>query len=117
MAMQIWLRGGDGLFAIKTSHDERYKRFAPGIQLQMLGLEYFHECTDASWIDSCTSPGNDMFLRIYPERRRIASYFVPLSRAPTDRLVPPAFIALRPMHKWVYDRIQRPLADRVSSTR
>jgi hypothetical protein len=107
LAMQIWLRGGDGLFAIKISHDEQYGRFAPGVQLQMAGLEYFHECTDARWIDSCTSPNNDMYLRLYPERKRIASYFVPLSWTPIDRLVPPAYTAMRPIHTWAYNRLHR----------
>lgn len=108
VAMQIWLRGGDGLFAVKISYDERYRRFAPGVQLQMAGLEFFHEHTDAQWIDSCTSPNHDMYLRIYPERKRIASYFVPLSRMPVDRLVPRAFTTLRPVHARLHARLRRP---------
>lgn len=106
LAMQIWLRGGDGLFAVKISYDERFRRFGPGVQLQMAGLEFFHEHTDARWIDSCTSPGHDMYLRVYPERKRIASYFVPLSGMPVDRLVPRAFTTLRPLHARAYERLR-----------
>ena len=46
VAMEIWVRGGEGLFMIKISYDERYKRFGPGVLLQTEAMRYFHEHTD-----------------------------------------------------------------------
>src|SRR5208282_1528650 len=31
VAMEIWVRGGEGLFLIKISYDEEYARFGPGV--------------------------------------------------------------------------------------
>jgi hypothetical protein len=96
--MEIWLRGGDGLFLMKISFDEKYKRFGPGVLLQISAMHYFHSQTDAMWIDTCTSPDNELLLRLYPDRRRIESLFIVLGRSLVDRAVIWAFIAARPLH-------------------
>jgi len=77
-AMQLSVRGGEGLFAIKVSYDESLAKHGPGVLLQLGSIDYFHDCTDAAWIDSCTYPGNDTLSRLYPDRRSIATYLVSL---------------------------------------
>jgi hypothetical protein len=63
-----------------------------------------HETTDGRWIDTCSSPQFEVLMRIYPDRRRITSYFVPLGRNPVDRLAVKAFMTLQPLHKKLHDR-------------
>ena len=104
LAMNVWLRSHDGLFMFRITYDERYARYGPGILLQMASMEYFHTATDANWIDTCTYRDNETLLRLYPDRRRIAGIFVPLSRNPLDRAAIHSLMAVRPVHKWLYDR-------------
>lgn len=105
VAMEVWLRGGDGLFRFRTGYDERYARHGPGLQLQVAAMEHFHVATDASWIDTCTGRDNEMALRLYPDRRRAALIFVPLSKNPLDWAVLRSLKALRPAHQWAYHRL------------
>lgn len=101
IAMAIWFRAGDTYFGYKTSYDEKYARYGPGIQLQVASMQYFHDLTDADWIDSCTAPRNLMALRLYPDRRSAAWVFVPLSKNPVHRLAVRAFLMSRPLRGWI----------------
>lgn len=106
IAMEIWLRGGDTQFRFKMSYDERHARCGPGLQMQVAAMHYFHDATNADWIDTCTARDNQMALRLYPERRRAAYVFVPLSKNPVDRLAVRAFLIARPVHQWIYNQMQ-----------
>jgi Acetyltransferase (GNAT) domain len=86
-AMQLSLRGGPGLFALKVTYDEALGAFGPGVQMQLGAIEYFHEHTDADWIDSCTYEGNEPLLRSYPDRLNVVSYVIPLGGALPSALV------------------------------
>lgn len=105
IAMEILLRGGDTLFGFKTSYDEKYARYGPGIQIQVASMHYFHNATNADWIDSCTAPSNEMALRLYPDRRRAAYVFIPLTKNPVDRLAVHAFLKARPVRQWIYKQL------------
>ena len=102
LAMAVWIRGGEGMFLPKISFDEKYSKFGPGVLLQMDAIRYFHSQTDAMWIDTCTSPDNQLLLRLYPDRRRIESLFIVLSRSLVDRAVIRTFTAARPLHHRIY---------------
>ncbi len=104
LAMCVWLRGGEGLFQYKICYEERYARYGPGALMQIACMEYFHTATDASWMDTCTYRDNEMFLRLYADRRQIAGIFVPLSRNPLDRLTTRSFMALRPFHRLIHHK-------------
>jgi hypothetical protein len=105
VAARIWLRGGDGLFGFKTTYDERYARFAPGLQLYVAAQQYFHTDTDAKWVDTCAARDNELLLRLYPDRLRTASVFIPLSHNPLDSAVARSLAVVRPAHRWAYDRL------------
>lgn len=77
-AMQLAVRGGEGVFALKVAYDEELARFGPGVELQIGSIGHFHELSDAAWIDSCTYPGNELIERLYPDRRPMVSYLVAL---------------------------------------
>jgi hypothetical protein len=109
LAMNIWIRAGAGMFMIKSSFDEKYSEFSPGLQLMLSSLEYFQEHTDAAFIDSCTYKGNDFLLRMFPDRRTVASHFVVLAdnwrHNLVDRAVVRSFLTLRPLHTRLYARL------------
>lgn len=69
------------------TYDEALGAFGPGVQMQLGAIEYFHEHTDADWIDSCTYEGNEPLLRSYPDRLNVVSYVIPLGGALPSALV------------------------------
>ena len=76
IAMQLMVRGGEGLFGLQTIFDESYAKYSPGIQLELEGISSFHNETDARWLDSCTYAGNETLLRLYPDRRSVSTVLV-----------------------------------------
>lgn len=73
VAMLCDLRSGDGRFAVKVAYDAELNRFGPGVQLEYESIRDFYESGDASWVDSCADPGNEMINQLWPGRRRIAT--------------------------------------------
>lgn len=108
IAMEIWIRAGDTQFGFKMSYDDKHARLYPGIQMQVAAMHYFHDATDAYWIDTCTMPHNQMALQLYPERRSTAYVIVPLSKNPVHRIAVRAFLIVRPVHRRIYNRLHPP---------
>ena len=106
-AMIAWVRGGDTIFQFKWSFDERFAKYSPGLILHTEALRYFHEKTDAEFLDTCTWGENEMINRLYPDRRAIASYFIVLGPNLLDRVVMKSFVALRPLHRRVHELLHR----------
>lgn len=104
-AMICWLRAQDTLLQFKWSYDEQYSKHSPGILLHTEAMRFFDEQTDAKALDTCTWGENEMINRIYPDRRKIVSYFIPLSSSFRDRLVVNAFVKLRPLHRKVFEKL------------
>jgi hypothetical protein len=86
VAMQLMLRGGEGLFDLVMTYDETYARFSPGMQLVIDAVDHFHETTDAQWLDTCTYEGNETSLRLYPDRRTVSTVLVAVG-GQIDRLL------------------------------
>lgn len=78
VATQISVESGDGLFLVKVSHDEAFARSDPGVQLHFRAMEHFHHRTAAQFIRVCTFPGNELLLRLYPERRLTSTWMIGL---------------------------------------
>jgi CelD/BcsL family acetyltransferase involved in cellulose biosynthesis len=104
-AMQLNVQAREGLFLLKLVYDEELAKFRPGLQLHLDVIDDFHHRTDADWLDTCTYKDNETLLRMYPDRKRFCSYFVPLGRNPVDRTAARAFIAVRPLHKRLYEAV------------
>jgi len=76
VAMQLMLRGGEGLFLLELTYDEQWSHYRPGLQLHLDAIDRFHETTDARWLDSCTYEDNETLLRMYPDRRAVSTVLV-----------------------------------------
>jgi len=84
VAMQLMLRGGEGIFGLVTAYDEDYARYSPGTQLALDSIDRFHEATDAQWLDTCTWAGNETLSRLYPDQRTVSTVLVAVG-GPLDR--------------------------------
>ncbi len=73
VAILIALRAERGLFLIKGAYDERYRRFGPGTLLHAAFFDFFHDHTDAAWVDTCASPNNATLLKLYPDRTEMST--------------------------------------------
>lgn len=105
-AVVLLLSSGDSLWMVKVDYDHGFARNSPGLQLHLDLIRHFHDQVRADGIDICTYEGNVTLLRMYPDRTRFTSFFVPLSSNRLDRLAIWSFIHLRRIHKWLYDRRQ-----------
>lgn len=61
-----------GVFSFKTTFDEAYARFSPGLLLQIENLDLL-ERDGIEWADSCAAEGHSMIERIWREKRPIIS--------------------------------------------
>ncbi|KPF93826.1 cellulose biosynthesis protein CelD [Novosphingobium sp. AAP83] len=59
-----------GSFSYKTTFDEAYARFSPGVLLQRENLALL-ERQDIAWCDSCAAPDHPMIDSLWTERRSI----------------------------------------------
>lgn len=64
-------------FCFKVAYDERYARFGPGRELQLRLIDDFHAAPSRQMMDSCTSPGNELYGRIWRDRRELAATVIP----------------------------------------
>lgn len=73
-----------GAYSFKTTFDEAYARFSPGLLLQLENLDLLAR-PDIDWADSCAVEGHSMIERIWREKRRLISRNIaiggPLRRA------------------------------------
>jgi CelD/BcsL family acetyltransferase involved in cellulose biosynthesis len=64
-------------FCFKVGYDERYARFGPGRELQLKMIDDFHAEPSLQMVDSCTSPGNELYSRLWRDQRELATTVVP----------------------------------------
>jgi CelD/BcsL family acetyltransferase involved in cellulose biosynthesis len=84
LAMKLMLAANDTLFGFAIAFDERYASLSPGLQLQVEGLQLFHDQPQFQMMDSCSDPDNWMANRLCPDRRSLVNVTIgsgPLGRA------------------------------------
>ncbi|MEM7665696.1 MAG: GNAT family N-acetyltransferase [Pseudomonadota bacterium] len=62
-----------GVYSFKTTFDEDYARFSPGMLLQLENLELLGR-SDIRWADSCAAEGHPMIERLWREKRTLRSH-------------------------------------------
>jgi CelD/BcsL family acetyltransferase involved in cellulose biosynthesis len=107
IAMQMWIRAGEGAFLWKGSYDETYGQFGPGVLLHTVAIDFFNDKTESQWMDSCTGPDHKLLFRLYPVKRPIEMLAIALGSSRVDRAVVKGFMAARPLHSRYY-RATRP---------
>jgi CelD/BcsL family acetyltransferase involved in cellulose biosynthesis len=92
-AARCSLVSGDGNFCFKVAFDEELKRFSPGRELELRLIDQFHDDARLQWMDSCADPDNELFNRLWPDRRKLRTVAY-RSRGPLGASVPPALRAV-----------------------
>ncbi len=86
---------GKGAFAFKTAYDEQFAAFSPGIIAEIDRIRLFHDLPGVEWMDSFTTPDNDVLNRVWKDRRSIQRLLV--GTKPFGELV----VAALPMLGWL----------------
>jgi CelD/BcsL family acetyltransferase involved in cellulose biosynthesis len=98
LGMQIWLRGGAGLFGVKVAYDEAFAYAGPGALLHVESFDYIHHYTDVGWVDPCASEDNTFLMGLYPDRTRISTLLFALDGT-IDHLLVRSLPHVRSLHK------------------
>ncbi len=84
IAMLATFLAPPGAYSFKTTFNEAYARFSPGLLLQLENLDLLTR-PGIEWADSCAVEGHSMIERIWREKRRLVSRNIaiggPLRRA------------------------------------
>ena len=76
IAMQYFIRAGEGIFLYRIAHDESYPKYGLGQMLLESALELLFEENDALWLDACADPDNGFLLAMLPERRTTSNVLI-----------------------------------------
>lgn len=80
LAMLVNFLTPPGSFSFKTSFDEDYRQYSPGVLLQIGNLGLL-ERTGISWCDSCAAEGHPMIDSIWAQRRNVGRYSIAIGGA------------------------------------
>lgn len=61
-----------GAYSFKTTFDERFARYSPGLLLQLENLDLLDR-PEIEWADSCAAEGHSMIERVWREKRTLVS--------------------------------------------
>ncbi len=75
-------------FCFKIAYDEDFRRFSPGRELELRWIDRFHADKSLEWLDSCTDPRNDLYNRLWPDRRELTTALLPAPGARGKIAVP-----------------------------
>lgn len=94
VAAKCNLTAGDTVFFFKIAYDPDWSGYSPGIMLEMEMLKFFHDETEAEFMDSCADTNNAMINRLWPDRRSIVSHALP-AEGLRGRVAQPVLTAAR----------------------
>lgn len=69
IALKLNFLSGEAGFTFKIAFDEDYKKYSPGVQLELENIEWFHRQRGLKWLDSCARPDHFMIGRLWRDRR------------------------------------------------
>ena len=75
-ALKCNFLAGQGAFAFKIAYDEAYRRYSPGLQLEIETIGRLHERPAIRWMDSCAAEGHSMINRLWADRRAIRTTLI-----------------------------------------
>ena len=102
IAMSCDLVSTPGCFAFKIGFDEQFASFAPGIMLALDQINLIHSRPDISWMDSCTSPGNEWVGRLWSDRKTVTTMLIPTGKVGSQLAV-----GLFPLFHWMKRKVRR----------
>ena len=86
-----------GAFAFKIAYDEAFRRYSPGMLLELDNIRRFHGASAVEWMDSCADPDHFMVNRLWLDRRSMLTSITATGRAPGGLMV-----SALPLMRWLY---------------
>ena len=87
---------GEGSFFFKPAYDETLAKFSPGVLLELEMIRYLQDHPQIAWMDSCTSPNNQLLNGLWCDRRTIHTIV-----AATGKRFGGLVVSMLPMLRWV----------------
>ena len=78
IAMKCDVSAGTGLFNLKTTFDERFARFSPGVMLEIEAVTAFHNETGYAFMDAASNYPKNPLVWLYPDGRSVADQILHL---------------------------------------
>lgn len=78
IAMLVSFHSAPGSFSFKTTFDEDYSRYSPGVLLQYENLNILKN-PNIRWMDSCAAEGHPMIDSLWSGRRNVGRFSIELS--------------------------------------
>lgn len=69
-----------GSFFFKPAFDENYGRYSPGVLVELDAIRQLHADPQLLWMDSCTSPENELLNALWLDRRILQTLLVATGR-------------------------------------
>lgn len=67
---------GNAMFSFKTAYDESFRKYAPGLLLQLDDFNAWHEREREDYMDSCGDPNAQTLNEFWPDRRTITTVVI-----------------------------------------
>jgi CelD/BcsL family acetyltransferase involved in cellulose biosynthesis len=104
IAMRHTLLAGCGSYAFRTTYDEHYAKYSPGLLLELETMRRIAAHPEVRWMDSCAAPRHTLLERIWRERRMVRRSLFSSGTIPADLLV-----SALPLARWI-GKVLRPHA-------
>lgn len=76
IVMNCNVAAGNAVFSFKTAFDESFRKYAPGLLLQLDDFEAWHKRNREDYMDSCGHPDANTLNEFWPDRREITTVVV-----------------------------------------
>jgi CelD/BcsL family acetyltransferase involved in cellulose biosynthesis len=103
IAMKCNFLAPPGSFAFKITYDEKYRRYSPGVLLELFNIDHMSTVSpEIAWMDSCADPGHPMIERLWSDRITIGWCSL-CGRG----ILPRAIVAAAPRYRHIKRAIRR----------
>jgi len=99
VALACNLLAGETVVRFKLCYDEDFRRFSPGVQLELEMLAAFERDDRHRWLDSCAAEDNLVYGRIYPQSHTTGTIIVPTGGIGARALAAVTPTAARALHR------------------
>lgn len=76
VAVRLNVLASPGSYAFKTTYDEQYFKYSPGVLLELENIRRLHWTKEIEWMDSLAGPKHSMIDRLWVDRTTVVSLLV-----------------------------------------
>jgi hypothetical protein len=76
VAHRLSLKSGTALYSFKSTYDESFKEYSPGLLIELELIRVLFEGNEINYLDSCATPDATIFNRLYPHTSLVESFWI-----------------------------------------